>query len=159
MVRIARDKGGWFSVDEVGFGPSREPRRLPPRLRALGTALVLAGAAAAAVAFAVTAAHGQHPVPPSPASQAAPPAPAVHLTLTVCAPVDTTWPNLAALPAPAHPGALGHHRRAVQRPVPAALARGAGLAAARARGLSASSPVASTSRNAAVNSTASDRVA
>lgn len=85
-------------MDEVGFGPSREPRRLPPRLRAFGAALVLAGAAAAAVAFAVTAAHGQRPVPPSPAGQAAP-APAVHLTLTVCAPVDTTWPNLAALPA------------------------------------------------------------
>jgi hypothetical protein len=87
-------------VDEVSFGSSREPRRLPRRLRGLGAAVGIAGAAAAAVIVAVTAAGGQHAVTsPPPASQAAGlPAPVVGQPMLSCAPVDVTWPNLTDLP-------------------------------------------------------------
>ena len=86
-------------MDELSFGPRREPRRLPRRVRAFGTAALIAGAAAAGVAVAVTAASGQHAVTsPPPASQAAGlPAP-VGSPVPGCSPVDVTWPNLTDLP-------------------------------------------------------------
>jgi hypothetical protein len=87
-------------VDELSFGPRREPRRLPRRLRAFGTAVVIAGAAAAGVAVAVTAETAQHAVTsPPPVSQAAGlPAPVGRAPSLACAPVDVTWPNLTDLP-------------------------------------------------------------
>jgi hypothetical protein len=90
---------GWLPVDQLSFGPRREPRRLPRRLRAFGTAVVIAGAAAAGVAVAVTAASAQHAVTsPPPASQAAGlPAP-IGLPAPGCSPADATWPNLTDLP-------------------------------------------------------------
>jgi hypothetical protein len=75
-------------VDELSFGSRREPRRLPPRLRAFAVAAVIAGAAAAGVGVA-----------PPPASQAAGlPAPVGGAPVLNCAPVDITWPNLTDLP-------------------------------------------------------------
>jgi hypothetical protein len=93
MRRVSR-------VDELSFGPRREPRRLPGRLRAVAVAVLLAGAAAAAVGVAVTAASARHAVTaPPPASQAAGlPAPVGGVPSLSCAPVDVTWPNLTDLP-------------------------------------------------------------
>ena len=87
-------------MDELSFGSRREPRRLPPRLRAFAVAAVIAGAAAAGVGVAVTAAGGQGAVTaPPPASQAAGlPAPVGGAPVLNCAPVDITWPNLTDLP-------------------------------------------------------------
>ena len=87
-------------MDELSFGSRREPRRLPPRLRAFAVAAVIAGAAAAGVGVAVTAAGGQGAVTvPLPASQAAGlPAPVGGAPVLNCAPVDITWPNLTDLP-------------------------------------------------------------
>jgi hypothetical protein len=97
-----------MSVDEIGFGPRREPRPPSRRLRAFAAAASIAGAAAAAIAIAVTAA-GAHPATtsPAPAAQsAAVPAPVLQPPSAVCPPVQPTWPNLAALPAGQRPGAL-----------------------------------------------------
>jgi hypothetical protein len=87
-------------VDELSFGPRREPRRLPRRVRAVAVALVIAGAAAAGVGVAVTAASAQHPVTaPPPASEAAGLAAPLGLAPSLaCSPVDVTWPNLTDLP-------------------------------------------------------------
>jgi hypothetical protein len=86
-------------VDELSFGPRREPRRLPRRLRAFGAAAVIAGAAAAGVAVAVTAASAQHAAtsPPAASQAAGLPAP-VGSAVPGCSPVDVTWPNLTGLP-------------------------------------------------------------
>jgi hypothetical protein len=85
-------------VDELSFGPRREPRRLPRRLRAFGTAAVIAGAAAAGVAVAVTA-SAQHAAISSPAASQAAGLPApVGSPGPGCSPVDVTWPNLTDLP-------------------------------------------------------------
>jgi len=89
-------------VDELSFGPRGEPRRLPRRVRAFGTAALIAGAAAAGVAVAVTAASAQHAVTsPPPASQAAGLAAPVSSPGPGCAPADVTWPNLTGLPVQA----------------------------------------------------------
>ena len=87
-------------MDELSFGPRGEPRRLPRRVRAFGTAALIAGAAAAGVAVAVTATSAQHAVTsPPPASQAAGlPAPVGRVPSLACTPVDVTWPNLTDLP-------------------------------------------------------------
>jgi hypothetical protein len=97
-----------MSVDEIGFGPRREPRPPSRRLRAFATAASIAGAAAAAIAIAVTAAGAHHAItPPAPAAQqAAVPAPVLRPPSAVCPPAQPTWPDLAALPAGLRPGAL-----------------------------------------------------
>jgi hypothetical protein len=107
MVRIAMD-GGWFWMDEVGFGPRREARPPSRRLRALAAAVSIASAAAAGVAFAVTAAGAHHAMtsPPPAMQSAALPAPAIRLPSAGCPPVNAVWPNLADLPAGMRAGAL-----------------------------------------------------
>ena len=122
MVRIAIDGAGWCSVDEIGFGPKRDPRRpssrrlpsgrLPPhRRRGFVAAASIAGAAAAAIAIAVTAAGAQQ-APPAPAvhqpvDQAAPlPGSVLRPPSAVCAPVKPAWPSLADLPSGLHAGAV-----------------------------------------------------
>ena len=86
-------------MDELSFGPRGEPRRLPRRVRAFGTAALIAGAAAAGVVVAVTAVSAQHAVTsPPPASQAAGLAAPVGAPAPGCSPVDVTWPNLTGLP-------------------------------------------------------------
>ena len=96
------------SVDEVGFGPRREARRLSRRLRAFAAAAAIASAAAAGVAFAVTAAGAHHAMtsPPPALPSAALPAPAIGLQSAVCPPVQAAWPNLADLPAGVRVGAV-----------------------------------------------------
>ena len=81
-------------MDEIGFGPRREPRPPSRRLRALG--------AAGAIAVTASAHHGAA----SPASVAAVPVPALQPLSAVCPPVQPTWPDLGALPASLRPGAL-----------------------------------------------------
>jgi hypothetical protein len=88
-----------MSVDEIGFGPRREPRPPSRRLRGFAAAASIAGAAAAAIAIATT--------PPAPAAQqAVVPAPVLQPPSAICPPVQPTWPDLAALPAGLRPGAL-----------------------------------------------------
>jgi hypothetical protein len=98
--------GGWFSMDEVSFGPRRELRRPSRRRRAL--AFAVAGAAMAGVAFVLTAAgvHPGMPSPPSAGKSAAPPAAASRLPSPGCPPAQAAWPSLAGLPAGMRPGAL-----------------------------------------------------
>lgn len=96
-------------MDEIGFGPSREPRLPSRRLRRVGVVASIGGAAAAAIAIAVTAAGTHHATTsPTPAAQsaAAVPIPQLQPLSAVCPPVEPTWPDLAALPAGARPGAL-----------------------------------------------------
>jgi len=94
-------------VDEIGFGPRREPRPVSPRLRAIGVAGSIAAAAAAAIAIAVTATATHHGTPsPVPAAQSAAAIPALAPLSAVCHPVQPTWPDLGALPAGLRPGAL-----------------------------------------------------
>jgi len=95
-------------VDEIGFGPKREPRPPSRRLRALGAAGSIAAAAAAAIAIAVTASAHHGAASPDPAAQsaAAVPVPALAPLSAVCPPVQPTWPDLGALPASLRPGAL-----------------------------------------------------
>ena len=98
-----------MSEDEIGFGPSGEPRPPSRRLRWVGVAAGIGGAAAAAIAIAVTAAGAHHgAASPAPAAQsaAAVPIPQIRPLSAVCPPVEPTWPNLAALPAGLRPGAL-----------------------------------------------------
>jgi hypothetical protein len=108
MVRIATNKGGWFSMDEIGFGPRREPRPPSRRLRRLTVAGSIAGGAAAAIAIAVTAAGGQRSAtPPPPVPQSAVlPAPVLRPPSAICPPAEPTWPSLAGLPAGLHAGAV-----------------------------------------------------
>jgi hypothetical protein len=132
MVRIAIDGAGWCSVDEIGFGPKRDPRRpsrrrlpsgrlplgsssgrLPPhRRRGFVAAASIAGAAAAAIAIAVTAAGAQQasPAPPAvhqPVDQAAAlPGSVLRPPSAVCPPVKPAWPSLADLPSGLHAGAV-----------------------------------------------------
>lgn len=107
MVRIATNKGGWFSMDEIGFGPRREPRPPSPRLRRLAVAASIAGGAAAAIAIAMTAAGAQRSTTPPPAPQSAvQPAPVLRPPSAICPPAEPTWPSLAGLPAGLHAGAV-----------------------------------------------------
>ena len=94
-------------MDEIGFGPKREPRPPSRRLRTLGAAGSIAAAAAAAIAIAVTAsAHHGAGVPTPSAQYAAVPVPALQPLSAVCPPVQPTWPDLGALPVSLRPGAL-----------------------------------------------------
>ena len=92
-------------MDEVGFGPSREPRPPSRRRRAFTIAVSLAGIA---VVFAVKAPSAYHAL----ASQhtvtrpAAPSASPVRLPSPGCRPAHPAWPSLAGLPAGLRPGAL-----------------------------------------------------
>ncbi len=85
------------SVDEIGFGPRREPRPPSRRLRTLG--------AAGSIAVTASAHHGAASPTPS-AQYAAVPVPALQPLSAVCPPVQPTWPDLGALPASLRPGAL-----------------------------------------------------
>jgi len=95
-------------MDEVSFGPSREPRSPSRRRRALTAAVSLAGVAAAGVAFTVAGPSAYHSV----ASQytvtrpATPSAAPVRLPSPGCRPAQPAWPSLADLPAGLRPGAL-----------------------------------------------------
>jgi hypothetical protein len=98
-------------MDEVAFGPSREPR-LPSRRPRVLAAIAAAGVAAAAVAFALQA-NGAHPaVTTRPAAtqdatqSLALPDPALLLPPAGCQPVQAHWPDLAALPAGMRAAAL-----------------------------------------------------
>lgn len=107
MVRHCRSEGGWSPVDEIGFGPKREPRPPSRRLRTVGAVGSIAAAAAAAIAIAVTASAHHGAASPTPAAQyAAVPVPALQPLSAVCPPVQPTWPDLGALPASLRPGAL-----------------------------------------------------
>jgi hypothetical protein len=107
MVRHCPSEGGWSPVDEIGFGPKREPRPPSRRLRTLGAAGSIAAAAAAAIAIAVTASAHHGAASPTPSAQyAAVPVPALQPPSAVCPPVQPTWPDLGALPASLRPGAL-----------------------------------------------------
>jgi hypothetical protein len=98
-------------MDEVGFGPSREPRPPSRRLRALA-AVSTACVAIAGVVFALRATGAQHTVTTRPAAtqagtgSAALPDPALLLPPAGCPPVQPHWPNLAALPAGMRAAAL-----------------------------------------------------
>jgi hypothetical protein len=100
--------GRVVSMDEVGFGPRREPRRPSRRLRAFAAAVAIASAAAAGVAFAVTAAAEHHAITSLPPAlhPAALPAPLIRPPSAVCPPVHAAWPDLADLPAGMRTGAL-----------------------------------------------------
>jgi hypothetical protein len=132
MVRIAVDGAGWFSVDEIGFGPKRDPgrpsRRRPPlglssgslssgrlppyRRRGFVAAASVVGAAVAAIAIAVTAAGAQQaplgpPAVHQPVDQAAAlPGSVLRPPSAVCQPARPAWPSLANLPAGLHAGAV-----------------------------------------------------
>lgn len=103
-------------MDEVGFGPSREPRLLSRRFRALSAvsaaSVAVAVISAAGVAFTLKANSARHAMPARPAAtQAAPgsvalPDPARLLPPAGCAPVQAHWPDLAALPAGMRAAAL-----------------------------------------------------
>jgi hypothetical protein len=90
-------------VDEIGFGPRREPRPPSRRLRAIGAAGSITAAAAIAIAIAVTASAHHGAASPAPAAV---PVPALQPLSAVCPPVQPTWPDLGALPASLRPGAL-----------------------------------------------------
>jgi hypothetical protein len=94
-------------MDEVGFGPSREPRPPSRRLRALA-AVSTACVAIAGVVFALRATGAQHTVTTRPAAtqSVALPDPARLLPPAGCPPVQSHWPNLAALPAGMRAAAL-----------------------------------------------------
>ena len=94
-------------MDEVGFGPSREPRLPSRRLRALA-AVSAAGVAIAGVAFTLKATGAQPAVMPRPAAtqSVALPDPARLLPPAGCPPVQAHWPDLAALPAGMRAAAL-----------------------------------------------------
>jgi len=102
------DEGGWFSVDEIGFGPRREARPPSRRLRACVAAAAIAGAAAAAIAIAVTAAGSQRATssPPAAAQPAVLPAQVLGPPSAVCPPAQPAWPSLTGLPAGMHAGAI-----------------------------------------------------
>jgi hypothetical protein len=127
MVRIAVDGAGWFSVDEIGFGPAHEPRSpsrrwlsralsshavSARRRRGFAAAASIAGAAVAAIAIAVTATGAQRATPTPPAAaqpvtqSAALPAPVLRPPSAVCPPAKPAWPSLANLPAGLHAGAV-----------------------------------------------------
>jgi hypothetical protein len=95
-------------MDEVGFGPSREPRQPSRRRRAFTVAVSVAGVAVAGVVFAVKAPSAYHAL----ASQyavtrpAVPSASPVRLPSPGCRPAHPAWPSLAGLPAGLRPGAL-----------------------------------------------------
>jgi hypothetical protein len=98
-------------MDEVGFGPSREPRPPSRRLRALA-ALSAACVVVGAVAFALKANGAQQVVPARPAAtkgatpSVALPDPARLLPPAGCPPVQAHWPDLTALPAGMRAAAL-----------------------------------------------------
>ena len=100
--------GRVVSMDEVGFGPRREPRRPSRRLRALTAAVSIALAAVAGIAVALTAAGAQHAASsPPPALQSAPvPASLIPQLTAGCPPVQRSWPDLTGLPAGLRAGAL-----------------------------------------------------
>jgi hypothetical protein len=95
-------------MDEVGFGPRREARRLSRRLRAFAAAVSVAGAASAGIVFAVTAAGAHHAVtsPPAAPQSAARPAAVIRPPSALCPPVQPEWPDLSGLPAGLRAGAL-----------------------------------------------------
>jgi hypothetical protein len=95
-------------MDEVGFGPSREPRLPSRRRRAFTVAVSLAGVAVAVVVFAVKAPSAYHALASQytvtrPAASSASP---VRLPSPGCRPAHPAWPSLAGLPAGLRPGAL-----------------------------------------------------
>lgn len=96
-------------MDEVGFGPSREPRPPSRRLRALA-AVSAAGVALAGVALALALqANGAQPAVttrPAATRSVALPDPARLLPPAGCPPVQAHWPNLAGLPAGMRAAAL-----------------------------------------------------
>jgi hypothetical protein len=93
-------------MDEVSFGPEREPRLPPGRWRALTAGA--AGAIAAGAAVTVIVAGQQHSSDPP--RQAVPPAALPAATAgwlpVTCTPVHPTAPSLAGMPAGMRPGAL-----------------------------------------------------
>jgi hypothetical protein len=95
-------------MDEVGFGPSREPRQPSRRRRAFTVAVSVAGVAAAGVLFAVKAPSAYHALAAQYAvtRPAAPSAPPARLPSPGCRPAHPAWPSLAGLPAGLRPGAL-----------------------------------------------------
>ena len=95
-------------MDEVGFGPTREPRLPSHRLRAYIAGVSIALAAGAGVAVALTAAGAQHATSsPPPALQSAPvPASLIPQLTAGCPPTQKVWPDLAGLPAGLRAGAL-----------------------------------------------------
>jgi hypothetical protein len=92
-------------MDEISFGPDREPRRPSRGRRALIAALSVAGAAAVAAGVQHTLAV-QRLASQSASQPAALPATPVRLPSKVCPPAHPGWPNLAGLPAGLRLGAM-----------------------------------------------------
>jgi hypothetical protein len=86
-------------MDEVGFGPRREPR-VPVRYRRALASVAAAGIVTAGVALTMHQVTGvNQSASPAPAATSSP-AP------SACPPTQTAKPNLAGLPAGMRPGAL-----------------------------------------------------
>lgn len=83
-------------MDELSFGPRREPRRPSRRRRALVVAVSIASVGAAGVLFTQ---HAITSPPPAAAQSSALPSLSRPVPSADCPPVHATWPDLASLPA------------------------------------------------------------